>query len=163
MTRFALVLAFAFSSVAALGACGSPQVVAADHGQPAMQAALVALQGAQTELNAAMADKGGHREKALASVQEAIDAVNAGAQYAAAHADEVGEAEGPAETQPVDEEVAGAANQPHMGQAIVDLREARKQLRDAKHDKGGFRKRALASVQQAIDEVKAGIAFANGN
>ena len=163
MKRIALVLGFLSISLAACG--GSPPMVAgpvaADSGQPRLQAALGALQAAQTELNAAEADKGGFRVQALQSVQQAIDQVNAGAQYAAAHATEVGEAEGPAETEPVDEEVKGAGNQPHMGQAIVDLREARKQLREAKHDKGGFRKQALASVNEAIEAVRHGIDFAN--
>ncbi len=165
MTRLALI--FGIVITAGLSACapatqpGPVAPVAADNGQPVMQAALGALQQAQTELNAATSDKGGFRVQALAAVQQAIDHVNAGMQYAAAHASEAGEAEGAAEGQPVDTDVPGAEHQPHMAQAIVDLREARKQLHDAKHDKGGHRKQALAAIQQAIDAVKQGIAFAD--
>ena len=126
-----------------------------------MQAALAALQHAQSETTAAEANKGGHREKALELINHAIEAVNAGQQYAAAHANEVGEAEGPAAPEPVDEEVKGGGGQPHMSAAVVALREARKQLREAKHDKGGFREQALTLTQQAIDQLKEGIRFAD--
>ena len=148
-----------------LAACGgSPPPtapVAADHGQPKMQAALEALQHAQAETTAAEANKGGHREKALGLIQQAIEAVNSGIQYAAAHASEVGTAEGPAAPEPVDEDVKGAGNQPHMAGAVVALREARKQLREAKHDKGGFREQALTLTQQAMEQLKEGIRFAD--
>jgi len=90
--------------------------------------------------------------------------VQAGIQYAQAHPHEVStHDDGPAAAEPVDGEVDGAANQPHMGQAIVDLREARKQLKDAEHDKGGYRAQAIQSVNDAIQKVRQGIQFANQN
>src|SRR5947207_79935 len=46
--------------------------------QPHMQAALAALQNAKAELQAAIPDKGGHRVKAIALVDEAIGEVRAG-------------------------------------------------------------------------------------
>jgi hypothetical protein len=145
-----------------LSACATgPQVVAADNGQPKMQATLASLQHARGEVEAASPNKGGHRMEALKLIQQAIDAVNAGMQYAAAHANEVGEAEGPAPIEPVDPEVPGAARQPHMAQAVVDLREARRQLREAKHDKGGYRVLGLQFIQQAINQLREGINFAN--
>lgn len=161
----ALVIASTLGLAAACGGSPPPVVgpVAADNGQPVMQAALAALEKAQADLQSAEADKGGYRMKGLALIQQAIDQVSAGMQYAAAHASEVGEAEGMAEAEPVDAEVAGAERQPHMRDTIIDLREARKQLRHAKRDKGGFRRQALGSVQQAIDAVKEGIAFANSH
>jgi hypothetical protein len=135
--------------------------MAADNGQPKMQAALAALQRAQSEVNAAEPNKGGHREAALQLIQQAIDAVNAGMQYAAAHAGEEGAAEGPAHPEPVDEEVAGAAKQPRMAAGVVALREARRQLHEAKADKGGHREQALALIQQALEQLREGIRFAN--
>ena len=87
--------------------------------------------------------------------------MNAGMQYAAAHANEAGAAEGPAEAEPVDEEVKGAGGQPHMAAAVVALREARKQLKEAKHDKGGFRDKAIHATQEAINQLKEGIHFAD--
>jgi hypothetical protein len=140
---------------------GPPAAVAADNGQPKMEAALVALQRAQAEVNAASPNKGGHRETALGLIAHAIDAVNAGREYAAAHPTEVGEAEGPAAPEPVDEEVPGAGRQPRMAAGIVALREARRQLNEAKHDKGGHRVQAIGLINQAIEQLKEGIRFAN--
>src|SRR5262249_14428899 len=133
-----------------------------DNGQPRMQAALAALSRAQSEAGAAEANKGGHRERALALIQQAMDAVNAGIRYAADHPTEVGAAEGEAEPRPVWEEVAGAERQPHMAAAIVALREAYKQLREAKHDKGGHRAQALGLIRQAEEQLREGMRFASG-
>jgi hypothetical protein len=55
--------------------------------QPHMAAALTALTTAQTELNAAEKDKGGHREKALELVNKAIEQVNKGINFADKHDD----------------------------------------------------------------------------
>jgi len=49
--------------------------------QPKMQAALTNLRQARSNLNAATADKGGHRERALSLVNQAIDEVDAGIRY----------------------------------------------------------------------------------
>jgi len=53
-------------------------------GQPHMQAALDHLQGAKAELQSAVADKGGHRVRAIELVDRAIGEVQAGMEYAAA-------------------------------------------------------------------------------
>jgi hypothetical protein len=50
--------------------------------QPHMRAALDHLRNARTELNAATADKGGHREAAIRIVNDAIREVQAGIEYA---------------------------------------------------------------------------------
>ena len=50
--------------------------------QPHMQAALGALQTARSELQQAVADKGGHRVKALDHVDQAIAETRAGMSYA---------------------------------------------------------------------------------
>ena len=55
-------------------------------------------------------------------------------------------------------ENAHAANQPHMYNALDNLRAARHQLEVAIDDKGGHRVRAIAIIDNAIGEVKAGIA-----
>lgn len=52
-------------------------------GQPHMQAALDQLQAAKTELQTAVADKGGHRVRAITLVDQAISEVEAGMAYAA--------------------------------------------------------------------------------
>lgn len=56
---------------------------------------------------------------------------------------------------------AGAEPQPHMRSALGSLESALGQLEKATADKGGHRVKAMGLVKQAIDEVKAGIAFDN--
>ncbi|HET6969871.1 MAG TPA: hypothetical protein VFH92_01990 [Phenylobacterium sp.] len=53
--------------------------------QPHMQAALGALQTARSKLQEAVADKGGHRVKALKEINEAIDEVKAGIEFDRRH------------------------------------------------------------------------------
>jgi hypothetical protein len=50
------------------------------------------------------------------------------------------------------------AAQPHMNAALSDLQGALHQLQIAKADKAGHRVKAIALVQQAIDETTAGMA-----
>lgn len=54
-------------------------------GQPHMQAALDELRSARQELDAAVADKGGHREKAITLIDEALVEVQAGMEFANGH------------------------------------------------------------------------------
>jgi hypothetical protein len=53
------------------------------------------------------------------------------------------------------------AGQPHMYNALDNLRAARHQLEVALDDKGGHRVKAIGIIDNAIDEVKAGIAAGN--
>lgn len=50
--------------------------------------------------------------------------------------------------------------QPHMAESISLLQSARSELAAATPNKGGHRERALSLIDQAISEVRAGIAFA---
>jgi mannose/cellobiose epimerase-like protein (N-acyl-D-glucosamine 2-epimerase family) len=52
------------------------------------------------------------------------------------------------------------ADQPHMQNALMHLREARSALQRAEHNKGGHRERAVEIINRAIAEVEAGIAAA---
>ena len=52
--------------------------------------------------------------------------------------------------------------QPHMAETITILQTARAELALATPNKGGHRERAIGLIDQAIDEVRAGIAFAGG-
>jgi len=135
--------------------------MAADNGQPKMQAAFAALQRADASLHRASPNKGGHRERAIALVRQAMGAVNAGMRYADDHPTEMGIAQGPALPEPVDQNVPGAERQPNMAQAVVELREARRQLREAAGDKGGYRVQSLNLIQQALGQIWEGIRFAN--
>ena len=52
--------------------------------------------------------------------------------------------------------------QPHMNESIAMLQSARGELAAATPNKGGHRERAMGLIDQAIGEVRAGIAFAGG-
>lgn len=57
--------------------------------------------------------------------------------------------------------VTGAfANQPFMDAALGQLRAARASLQQAEPNKGGHREAAIGLVDQAIEQVQAGIAYA---
>ncbi|WP_127090021.1 hypothetical protein [Aquabacter cavernae] len=59
--------------------------------------------------------------------------------------------------------VTGAfANQPYMIATLEQLRAARASLQAAEPNKGGHREVALGLIDQAIEQVQAGIAFAAG-
>jgi len=113
--------------------------------QPFMEAALANLKTAKTELAAAMRNKGGHRATAASLTQQAIDEVNKGINFAKRH-----------------NHAVAAPDQPHMQAALDALKSARANLDKAEADKGGHRANALKLVNQAIDEVNAGIAAAEG-
>ena len=51
------------------------------------------------------------------------------------------------------------ADQPMMHAALDDLRQARAHLNAGTPDKGGHRVKAIRLVNEAIDEVQAGISF----
>jgi hypothetical protein len=76
MTKFRSALALC----AAL-TLGSPALAA----QPHMEAALGSLQQARAELEKATADKGGHRAKAMQTIDRAIDQVKAGIEWDRKH------------------------------------------------------------------------------
>ncbi|MGH9932825.1 MAG: hypothetical protein ACREA9_26785 [Pyrinomonadaceae bacterium] len=127
--------------------------------QPRMQAANVDLQNAHNSLRKASADKGGHRERAMDLVAQAITAVNNGIEYDRTHftpgrrrhdGDFDEDSFLPTGT-PVD--------QPHMMNARASLQSAIANLNHASADKGGYREQALGLTRRALDEVNAGIEY----
>lgn len=56
---------------------------------------------------------------------------------------------------------AGADRQPLMQDALASLKSARDALKNANHDKGGHRVKALELTNAAIVQVEKGIAFDN--
>jgi hypothetical protein len=57
--------------------------------------------------------------------------------------------------------LASADPQPRMDAALVTLKTAREQLKNASSDKGGHRARAIELTEKAIEQVEKGIAFDN--
>lgn len=58
---------------------------------------------------------------------------------------------------------AAVPDQPHMEAALSDLNKAKVELAAAMKNKGGHRATAASLVEQAISQVKAGIAFAKSH
>lgn len=56
---------------------------------------------------------------------------------------------------------AGAERQPLMRDALRNLKDAQLALKNASHDKGGHRAKALELTRAAIVHVEKGIAFDN--
>ncbi|MFL6335199.1 MAG: hypothetical protein ACJ754_17950 [Pyrinomonadaceae bacterium] len=128
-------------TAALLFAAAAAQAFAPD--QPRMQAARADLQAARAQLHNATADKGGHRKRAVEQIDAALAEVAAGIRFDRNH----------------DEEGTPLPEQPHMQAALDKLQSARSNLEAATDDKGGHRVKALDHVNQAIDEVKAGIEY----
>jgi hypothetical protein len=118
--------------------------------QPYMRAARADLQQARAQLQRATANKGGHRVKAIDHVNAAIALVNQGIAYDRRHnhaQSALGEAFN----------TTTLPDQPHMQAALDNLRAAKSNLERATSDKGGYRKKAIDEVNDAIDETKKGI------
>ena len=119
--------------------------------QPQMQAARTDLQKARAKLNAATADKGGHRNNALAAINNAIEEISAGMRFDRRRRDESVDVPTVAS--------APVADQPRMKEALELLRSARSHLNNATADKGGHRAKAIEYVDRAIDQVEKGIEY----
>lgn len=55
--------------------------------------------------------------------------------------------------------ISAFANQPNMEAALAALEQAKASLQKATADKGGHRVKAIKAVDEAIVQVKAGIAY----
>ena len=77
--------AFVFVLLVIITLTGGYLVGCATGGQPRMEAALDELRSARSELQAAEGDKGGHRVRAIALVDDAIGEVQAGIEFARTH------------------------------------------------------------------------------
>ena len=76
-----VVLAVALATVVSSSGVRSAQA----ENQPHMQAAMASLKAAKDQLQKATADKGGHRVKAIAATNTAIQEVEAGIAYDNTH------------------------------------------------------------------------------
>jgi hypothetical protein len=109
-----------------------------------MESARANLQNAKANLISAEHNKGGHRQKALNLVNQALAEVNKGINFARRH-------------NHANASFEVLLDQPHMDAALSFLKSAKSDLERSTADKGGHRANALNLVNQAIDEVKRGI------
>ena len=116
--------------------------------QPRMQAAKSDLLSARAQLMQADHNKGGHRTKAINFINQAVAAINRGITFDRRnnHANAT---------------ALSGVDQPHMTRALDHLKDARNNLEQATPNKGGFRAKAISLVNEAIEEVKLGIAAAS--
>jgi len=66
-------------------ACHTTVVARVSAGQPHMETARQYIESAKAELQAAEANKGGHRETAIGLCDQTVQEINAGIEYAHAH------------------------------------------------------------------------------
>jgi hypothetical protein len=136
--------------VAAL--CLTPTTVVAEGPKhPYMHHALYELAETRKELKEASHDFGGHREKALKAVDEAIIQMEkalegAGDKYVA--------------RAPEKEVYKKYEFHPHLHHALHELGEARHELKEAKHDFGGHREKTIEKVDHAIKQLELALKFA---
>lgn len=146
--------------IAALGTimCISGFALPAAVDQPFMEKAKNNLQDARTYLNRATADKGGHRNAAIAKVNSAINAVENGIAFDRTHLGNRPRRNSADEN--TDLYDSGAlADQPNMQAAKDELEKAISNLNRATADKGGWRNKALNLTRDAINQVNAGIEY----
>lgn len=119
--------------------------------QPFMRAARNDCNKALSSLRKATADKGGHRNRAIALTNSAIAQINQGIAYDRRNDGDF------------DMEALETPDQPNMQKAKDWLKSARENLEKASADKGGHRNAALKLVNDAIDEVQKGIDYDRRN
>jgi hypothetical protein len=139
-----------FASCAVLTATSLLAYAADEPKHPHMHHALYELEKARVELKEAAHDFGGHREKALKAVDEAITQMGkalegAGDKYVAREPDK--------------DVYKKYEFHPHIHHALHELREAHKELKEAKHDFGGHREKTLKDVNHAITQLEEALKF----
>jgi Purple acid Phosphatase, N-terminal domain len=124
---------------------------------PKMREALYALQQARMNLQQAAQQFSGHRQKALDLVEQAIQEIHSGFQFAQQGITNPG---GAANQQSYVQPLAASADNtsyPRMTNAQRDLEQARNALQQAAHHFGGHRQKALDDITQALQEISLGI------
>ena len=140
MLRVLSFSAIAVGLLSLLAGAGQAQAPKYHH----LHHALWELRDARVELKEAKHDFGGHREKALRAVDGAIRQLDLCIKFVGGKV--------PAR---IDAGVYKKyAKHPHIHHAVVELRAARRQLKEAKHDFGGHREDALRNTRFAIEQLE---------
>lgn len=128
--------------------------------QPFMRAAKDNLEDALKYLKKASADKGGHRQRAMNLVSQAIGSVNSGIAYDRQTPNDRRRRKNDAGFGNSFTEVSfNNYDQPNMVKAREYLQSALGNLNRASADKGGWRELSMRQVREAIDAVNDGIDY----
>ncbi len=122
---------------------------------PHMHHALHELRDARADLKGAAHDFGGHRAKAMAAIDLAMQQIHLAFKHG--H----GEIRRPSAFVADHHAHPCYSRYPHLYHALHELRETRMQLREASHDFGGHRAAALRDVDYAINQLELAIKYAN--
>jgi hypothetical protein len=127
--------------------------------QPFMRAAKDNLEEAMKYLKKATADKGGHRERAMSLVSQAISAVNSGIAYDQQNPNDRRRRNDVGLENVFMETNRKNFDQPNMVKAREYLQSALANLNRASADKGSYRVQAMNLVRSAIGEINDGIEY----
>lgn len=139
-----LSLSVLMSATLGAGAQNSPR-------HPHMHHALHELREARTELKEAAHDFGGHRVMALEAVDFAIKQLDIALKGANDNIKGTGKRD--------PDLYKKYSFHPHIHHAIHELKEARRELKEAKHDFDGHRADALRAVDAAIVQLELALKF----
>jgi predicted nicotinamide N-methyase len=132
--------------------------------QPNMTAARNDLNKAENSLRKATADKGGHRNRALNLISQAIAEINSGIAFdRATPNDRVWPRGRRRHSHFAGSNFVASSDQPNMQEAKTHLQDALNNLQRATADKGGHRAKAIDLIREAIAEINKGIAFDRSN
>jgi L-lactate utilization protein LutB len=126
----------------------APMRVSAEPKHRHLHHALHEMREAHKELKEAKHNFGGHREKAL----DALDGAIRQTEKALESAGDPFKGFTPGKI------YGGYKNHPHLRHSLHEMREARTELKEAKHNFGGHREKAIKDLNVAIDQVEKCIA-----
>ena len=147
MSRFA-----ASVLVLALLAWQTPDAPAGGGKHPHLHHALRELREARVELKGAAHDFGGHRVKAMEGIDAAIKQIDIALKAVGDNIKGTGKLDA--------DFYKKYTHHPHIHHALHELKEARTELREAKHDFGGHREAALRDVNYSIEQLELALKFA---
>ena len=153
--RAALLIAIITGSLTAISASALDQ--------PKMTAARNDLNKAENSLRKATADKGGHRNRALNLISQAIAEINRGIAFDNATPGRILPGRRRRNSHSEKSTFVSSFDQPNMQEARNHLQDALTNLQQATADKGGHRAKAIDLTREAIAEVNKGIAFDRNN
>ena len=142
--RFASLLALGSATLFAAAAAAAPHA----HPHHHLHHALWELRDAHKEITEAKHDFGGHRQKALAAVDDAIKQIDLALKNAGDNT------KGAPTRGDLKAEYRKYKHNPHMHHALVECKHAHRQLQEAKHDFGGHRTAAIRDVNHAITQIE---------